>query len=334
MRSRSPKYKCSNCDNAYTYPESMRRHELRCKGLTVQLKCEICQQSVDSLLMSAHIRTKHKQIQQQCPECKKSFTTNWYLKKHLAAVHRGEGKLPCDICGKMCSSKIAVDLHKRAIHTNEYAVFCDVCGKGFVAMHSLKRHLKTTHRTDDEPVETFPCPITGCSKSYRSKASLKLHLPTHNDQKPLHPCPHCDKVLHHPISLKVNFIKLSLVAFYKVVLRCILDLVTWTPRKCTSAMCAIKSCDPPLVWRTTCASTRGKNHFYVNIVRKRLWPENYCDVTWWFIPRNDRIYVQYVRKGLLSTARLKYILLGLILMNDGKEWKKLQMCLHSFYFIL
>lgn len=247
MRYRSPKYKCSNCDNAYTYPESMRRHELRCKGLTVQLKCEICQVSVDSSLMSAHVRTQHNQIKQQCPECGKRFKTNWYLKKHLAAVHRGEGKLPCDICGKMCSSKMAVDLHKRAIHTNEYTVFCDVCGKGFVAMHSLKKHLKTTHRPDDdEPVETFPCPMSGCPKSYRSKASLKWHLPTHNDQKPLHPCPHCDKVLHHPISLKVNCLIQPFIALYEFVLRCILGPVTWT-RKSTSAKCAIKSCNPPLV---------------------------------------------------------------------------------------
>ncbi|KAH1003738.1 hypothetical protein HUJ04_003608 [Dendroctonus ponderosae] len=153
--------------------------------------------------MYDHLRSLHAERKHECPICKKKFRENWYLKKHIL-MHNGELKHPCDTCGLMCASKASAEMHKKARHTKELSAFCDVCGKGFINVNQMNFHKKRSHQPEGEPVELIPCPYEGCSKSYRSAGSLKFHLLTHMQEKPVYPCPHCSKVLHHPISLKFS----------------------------------------------------------------------------------------------------------------------------------
>lgn len=194
---------CSNCEKTFAYKVTLRRHEMRCKGLTCMLKCELCGKSVDNSQMYDHLRSLHAERKHECPICKKKFRENWYLKKHIL-MHNGELKHPCDICGLMCASKASAEMHKKAIHTKELSAFCDICGKGFITVNQMNFHKKRSHQPEGEPVELIPCSYEGCSKSYRSAGSLKFHLLTHMAEKPVYPCPHCSKVLHHPISLKCH----------------------------------------------------------------------------------------------------------------------------------
>ncbi|CAG9763082.1 unnamed protein product [Ceutorhynchus assimilis] len=194
------KFPCTVCNKIYSSRTCLYRHELICKGLTSIQKCKTCNKQVDSSLMRDHNRT-HQEKRYECHICHKKFKENWYLKKHVL-LHADRLKFPCDVCGFMCATQYTAQLHKKAKHTKEFAAFCDLCGKGFVNVSFLNNHKKKTHKDENEPTQLYQCTVEGCNKTYRSNKSLKLHLPTHCEQKPVHPCPHCSKILHHPESLK------------------------------------------------------------------------------------------------------------------------------------
>ncbi|XP_066151330.1 zinc finger protein 570-like [Euwallacea fornicatus] len=194
-------YNCSNCGKGLRYKKSLISHEMRCKGLTFKVKCEVCYKMVDNSNMKYHLWVHRTAAIHECYICHKKFRDKGYLVKHIK-YHKGELKYPCDVCGKFYSSKMAADDHKVSAHTKKYEAFCDVCGKGFPSLNRVKHHLSVSHRPEDAPIKLFPCPFEGCNKTFRGHASLNFHLPTHNTEKPLHQCPYCPKTFGHPLSYK------------------------------------------------------------------------------------------------------------------------------------
>ncbi|XP_026550479.1 zinc finger protein 501-like, partial [Notechis scutatus] len=72
----------------------------------------------------------------QCPECKKSFTTNGHLKSHLS-IHTAEKKYECPECEKSFKTSSLLQRHLK-IHSGQKPHKCLECGKRF----NLQRHLR------------------------------------------------------------------------------------------------------------------------------------------------------------------------------------------------
>lgn len=79
---------------------------------------------------------------------------------------------------------------KRKIEDNSVRKFvCDICSKRFRLKHHLLIHLNTHTEIKD-----FQCEI--CSKRFKQSSHLGLHQKTHTGEKPV-PCPYCPKRFIH-----------------------------------------------------------------------------------------------------------------------------------------
>ena len=88
------KYKCSQCDKAYTQSQNLKLHvQYVHEGLKPQYKCPECDKCfTQGHNLKSHIRSVHKgQMPQfKCDLCEKSFTQSYVLKSHMQRVHKKE----------------------------------------------------------------------------------------------------------------------------------------------------------------------------------------------------------------------------------------------------
>lgn len=115
----------------------------------------------------------HNQQQQQpkkpytCSECKKTFTTNFYLKVH-SSTHTGHKPYICEICHKGFTMRWILRLHSR-VHSGVKPYSCTTCGKTFRFASALPSHMRI--HTGLKP---YSC--TTCDKSFTQISALKVRV--------------------------------------------------------------------------------------------------------------------------------------------------------------
>ena len=127
-----------------------------------------------------------------CPQCKKGFTSNNYLKKHMM-IHTGEKPHSCLQCDKRFAGTSHLKRHMM-IHTGERPHSCPLCNKGFSNTSNLRRHMLT--HTGEKPQS---CPQ--CHKGFISTNKLKHHMMIHTGERP-HSCRQCNKGFINTNNLK------------------------------------------------------------------------------------------------------------------------------------
>lgn len=150
------KHVCQLCRRGFTLKGNLRRHILTFHTTKKLLASKYCGKKYPKKTKAnTHIKIHTKKTPFICNICKKAFTHEGFLNRHLRR-HSGE------------------------------RVFCKFCHKGFVDKVTLKQHL-STH--SDEKL--FACHL--CSKNFECQSDLDCHLKIHSDEKPPYPCDFCEK---------------------------------------------------------------------------------------------------------------------------------------------
>ena len=150
-----------------------------------------------------HIRTVHQGERRfKCNLCNKSYTSNQDLNVHIQGhfserIHRPTKHkkiYKCDICTTTFTTSGYRNIHIRTLHQGQ-RFNCKLCNKSYTLNHNLALHIKQTHLG-----EGFKC-HQQCSKSFRTKMELSLHLLSHTSEKP-HKCDTCNATFKYKQALQ------------------------------------------------------------------------------------------------------------------------------------
>ena len=152
-------YQCEICQKKYKYLVSLNTHTIKDHiAVSNKFKChsDNCDYEGDAKrklkrhFQRCHLEVK-KQPDEQCPDCKQSFTSNTVLQIHIAANHIAT-KCRVSLCDALLTSRKAERIHIRSIHSRdmgwnrnkekEFPPPCDMCGKQFTTKSRLQQHRK------------------------------------------------------------------------------------------------------------------------------------------------------------------------------------------------
>ncbi|KAG5267948.1 hypothetical protein AALO_G00227740 [Alosa alosa] len=186
-------------------------------------KCLSCDKTCRSAKgLKIHARLHLHDVALSCTSCKRRFSTDTALRKHMK-VHanssdsgksskksKAKGPFPCSLCGKshakpnpspcdQCGKRYCtyVGLYRhRKLHTGERPYICDLCEKGFSGSDILKAHM-LTHTGE----RAYMCNV--CGKAFTQGCALKRHLRIHTGEKPF-ACKVCSKTFRSKPELELH----------------------------------------------------------------------------------------------------------------------------------
>ncbi|KAM7367203.1 hypothetical protein PAMP_015120 [Pampus punctatissimus] len=196
---------CSICSLSFATPSELLEHR-RSHVTSKRYLCQQCGEGFDSLLA----RSQHRQMHQgelskhhrshvddrpySCPQCDKRFKSKKTQQEHIVS-HTGARPYPCSYCGKGFTKPYALTRHN-LIHTGERPFPCGHCGKTFLTLSEAQLHQRI--HTGERP---YPC--NTCELKFKSSSELARHKRSHSGLKPLKPyCKRCMKTFTSKAKLK------------------------------------------------------------------------------------------------------------------------------------
>nr|XP_046253421.1 telomere zinc finger-associated protein isoform X2 [Scatophagus argus] len=132
----------------------------------------------------------------QCPICRKSFKSKYYLKVHNRR-HTGERPFGCLKCGKRYFRKENLLIHEIRDCARVQTYACTTCSLTFNGKEELRLHV-VSHTGD------MPHKCSTCSEQFMHKKNLTLHMmKVHGYPKP-HACAECPKTFLTRTELRVH----------------------------------------------------------------------------------------------------------------------------------
>ena len=172
-----------NCDKKYKATETrygqsklIVRHMLRHKGKQDEesFVCPECGKTFKNRGSLRPHMALHEGVKNiHCDECDQSFYTTSALLSHKMRQHDDQAEVICPECGKTCSNKYTLKRHMIR-HTGERQFKCEWegCGKSFYDAQVLKVHEKL-----HLDLKEFQCSL--CPKQFRQSQHLVVHMKRH-----------------------------------------------------------------------------------------------------------------------------------------------------------
>ena len=165
--------KCGSCEKTFYTKQQLQSHGCNAHGTNkVKPKCEICGKYANNLQL--HKRNVHEgRRNYNCELCSKSFSTDRYLKTHLA-MHNGKEEFKCSLCEKSFFKENELDKHNFTVHEGHTDNKCGICLNGykFKNYNRLKNHVYNVHENADR--KDHLCGL--CGKSFKHSKSLGEHI--------------------------------------------------------------------------------------------------------------------------------------------------------------
>ena len=145
------------------------------------IKCPECDCRTTRDQVVKHLLGHLTQTKPQCHICSRTYTTKAILSKHMRIAHGTNVKhFRCEHCDAMFFSRDKQQQHvfrKHPQHVDFSPTFtCEQCGKPFMCRRSLITHQQYVHA---DVTHHFRCEWEGCTRAYRTKGELKVHMKSH-----------------------------------------------------------------------------------------------------------------------------------------------------------
>ena len=160
--------KCGECDELFYFHVDFMNHMRMKHGISHPYHCPRCSNTYSSReSLIRHCSIQHNK--NQCSICEKEFSDKRDLRDHIARLHNeGEPQFECADCQRRYYLQKDLDKHRKTHGKQSFP--CDECSKTFKTRGSLKEHLEYTHSNRRK----FRCKV--CFVRFKRKNSLLRHI--------------------------------------------------------------------------------------------------------------------------------------------------------------
>jgi len=184
-------FSCVRCNKSFAQLATLTRHigvhnpsEIKGHGLH---KCFQCNRYFRiSRSLERHMERMHSDHRIQCSDrsCRRVFTTESRLLRHVNTVHAQKSKYACHECRRSFATKAHFASHQRR-HMNLRPYVCGFCNASFSRQNTLQVHIRK--HTGLRP---YSCPY--CKKNFSVKSNMQVHTRRHSGDK-FYSCIRCNK---------------------------------------------------------------------------------------------------------------------------------------------
>nr|CAD7600294.1 unnamed protein product [Timema genevievae] len=184
-------YICDQCEIICRTKLELRQHlKIHTERNERQYTCEYCGKEFKLKTLLQHHMESHKDKTDaknslMCNICGKKYKKSGSLTKH-ALEHEGKGQFKCRLCREIFLTDCERAKHREKVHEKPWK--CDLCPHTFMSKDKLDQHVKWHVNKESE---VFVCNI--CSKEFKLKVNLKIHVESRCGTDPQHACKDCGK---------------------------------------------------------------------------------------------------------------------------------------------
>ncbi|XP_054740182.1 uncharacterized protein LOC129245808 [Anastrepha obliqua] len=222
---RQGEFLCTRCGRSMRSKWELRTHLYAIHGEgEAPLKCNYCDEKFTQHIQKrAHLERCHPielaKRTVRCPKCKKQFSTETNLQKHLKQQHQQDNAdttrksevvatspqpyegFMCAHCPRKYRSKYSLIKHLRVhVTKTDRPYSCRDCDMHFKHFSELDRHDLQHHAT----VRPYRC--GKCSKAFSTRTALKIHGKVHEVKGRNFRCPECNQRFKFEKSLNLHLL--------------------------------------------------------------------------------------------------------------------------------